>query len=53
MERRAEVRKPNARISNVLARPGIEKNRNRRWIDEAKNQHIADAAEALINIRLR
>lgn len=47
------MRNPIARISNALARNGVENDRNQRRIEEARYQQVLRTGEALINIRLR
>lgn len=42
---------PIARISNVLARYGVEIGRNPRWVEDANAQQIARVNEAVAAIR--
>jgi hypothetical protein len=42
---------PIARISNVLARHGVEIGRNPRWIEDADAEHIARVNDAVVALR--
>jgi hypothetical protein len=47
------VQTPIARISNVLARHGVDLGRNPRWVEDADARHIARMNEAVAAIRVR
>jgi hypothetical protein len=47
------VHTPIARISNVLARYGVDPGRKPRWIEDADARHLARMNEAVAAIRVR